>query len=90
MTLDLLRTRLLALLQGEPLRAIVYGAALVVLIVVHVAVALGYHLFGDVIDFDKALAAATAAAALLTEISRKIVYSPASVARIVANQGPPA
>ena len=65
-----------ALLQGEPLRAIVYGAAVVVWIA---SAALHYFNIANVqsVDMTEALAAATAAAALLTELSRRYV-SPAA------------
>ena len=75
-----------ALLQGEPLRAIVYGAAVVVWLTTHIAQALAIgHL--AVVDLDQALLMATAAAAALTEFARRWTYSPATVAAIV--QTPP-
>jgi hypothetical protein len=71
------------LLQGEPLRAIVYGAAVVVWLTTHIAQALAIgHL--AVVDLDQALLMATAAAAALTEFARRWTYSPATVAAIVA------
>lgn len=78
-----------ALLQGEPLRAIGYGAALVVVIVVAVANALGHPIFGPNISIPDAITATTAAAAVLVGIvegARRFVYSPATVARIEAGQ----
>lgn len=71
-----------ALLQGEPLRAIVYGAAVVVWLVTHIAKALGVGNLA-VVDLDQALLMATAAAAGLTEFARRWTYSPATVAAIV-------
>jgi hypothetical protein len=73
-----------ALLQGEPLRAIVYGAAVVVWVVVGLANASGVVRLGPTISLDDALVDATAAAALLTEIGRRFVYSPATVDAIRA------
>jgi hypothetical protein len=72
-------------LQGEPLRAIVYGAAVVVWLVTHIAKALNFDNF-QVVDFDAAMLAATAAAAMLTELARRYVYSPATVNAIIASQ----
>lgn len=72
------------LLQGEPLRAIVYGSAVIVWVTVGVANALGYTHFGPRLSLDDALVSATAAAAVLTEISRRFVFSPATVAVIEA------
>lgn len=71
-----------ALLQGEPLRAIVYGAAVVIWIVTRVAAAL--HV-GNIaaVDLDQALVMATAASVALTEFARRWTYSPATVAAIV-------
>ena len=71
------------LLAGEPLRAIVYGAAFVVWLVCGIATALGYAGLPS-IGIDDALFQATAAAALLTEISRRFTYSPNTVAVIAA------
>ncbi len=75
-----------ALLQGETLRAIVYGAAVVVWLVTRIAKALGIGNL-EAIDLDQALLMATTAAAALTELARRYVYSPATVAAIV--QTPP-
>lgn len=71
------------LLTGEPLRAIVYGAALVVWIVCGIAAALGYQGL-PTINLDDALLQATAAAAGLTEIARRFTYSPNTVEVIAA------
>lgn len=79
---DLLN-RARALLQGETLRAIVYGAAIVVWIVVGLSNALGFTRFGANISVTDALTQATAASVLLTELARRFVYSPATVAAIV-------
>lgn len=73
-----------ALLEGEPLRAIVYGAAVVVWLVVGIANAIGFAHFGPTISLTDAMVDATAAAAALTEISRRFVFSPATVAAIKA------
>lgn len=85
--MDKLAERLRALLQGEPLRLIVYGAAVVVWlatrIVPIVAEALGTQVNLQAIDLDGALATATVAAGVLTELVRRYVYSPATVAAIV-------
>lgn len=70
------------LLQGEPLRAIVYGAAVVVWLVTRIAQALHIGNF-QVVNLDDALLVATAAATALTELVRRYVYSPATVAAIV-------
>jgi hypothetical protein len=77
-----LLVRAKALLQGEPLRAIVYGAAVVVWVVVGIANATGITHFGPTISLDDALVDATAAAAALTEISRRFVFSPATVEQL--------
>jgi hypothetical protein len=82
MSLAELQAKISALLQGEPLRAIVYGAAVVVWIVVGIAHALGFTQLGPTISLGDAMVDATAAAAALTEISRRFVFSPASVAAI--------
>jgi len=71
----LIRAR--AVLQGEPLRVIVYGATLVVWLVLGIANAVGITRFGPALDITDALTQATAAGVLLTEIVRRYV-SPAS------------
>lgn len=82
-------TALLALLtnvlQGEPLRVITYGGALVVWIVSNVAWALGYQTFGAPVTFDVALLAATAAVVAITEAERRFVFSPNTVIGILAS-----
>ena len=80
-----LQAKALALLQGEPLRVIVYSAALVVLVVGHVAAFLGYQGIPEV-SFDTAVATATIAAGALVEALRRFVFSPATVAAITAPQ----
>lgn len=71
-----------ALLQGEPLRAIVYGAAVVVWLVTHIAQAL--HIGNlAVVNLDQALVMATGASVALTEFARRWTYSPTTVAAIV-------
>ena len=68
--------RATALLQGEPLRFIVYGAAIVVWLVVGIANAIGFSHFGPSISLTDSMTEATIAAAFLTEIGRRYV-SPA-------------
>jgi hypothetical protein len=65
-----------AALEGEPLRFICYGAALVVWLVVIAAHAIGATQLGPTLSLNDALIDATAAAALLTELCRRYV-SPA-------------
>lgn len=67
-------------LQGEPLRAIGYGAAVVVFIVANAS-----GRFAD-LTFDEAISTATVATTTLIgviETARRFVFSPASVAAIV-------
>lgn len=69
-----------ALLQGEPARAIGYGAAVVVYLV-----AAAFNRIPDV-SFNEAVADSTAAIALLVsviELIRHYVYSPASAAALI-------
>ena len=82
MTIHDVVTKAEALLQGEPLRAIVYGAAVVVYIVAAVTGRFG------VVSLDNALVQAGAAAAALTELGRHYVYSPATVTSIVDELAP--
>lgn len=73
------------LLQGEPLRAIGYGAAVVIFLVTNAS-----GRFED-IPFDTAVTLAFGAATTLVgiiETARRYVYSPATVAEIVTT--PPA
>jgi hypothetical protein len=77
MGLSAILTRARALLAGEPLRAIIYGAAVVVWLVVGAANALGFTALGPTISVDDALTVATTAAVLLTELARRYV-SPAA------------
>jgi len=72
------------LLSGEPLRAIVYGAAVVIWLVTSIANALGITRFGPEISVESALTQATAASVLLTEIARRFTYSPNTVERVAA------
>jgi len=75
---------LTGLLQGEPLRVIVYSAAVVVWLVTHIAISIGYTGFGaSAPSLDAALLVATAAAAAITEVCRQFVYSPATVATLI-------
>lgn len=80
------------LLQGEPLRAIVYGAAVVIWLVVGIANALGITRFGATISLTDAMTQATVAAAVITEIARRYVWSPASVQQLLIERrtAPPA
>jgi hypothetical protein len=74
--MDALVARARALLQGEPLRAITYGAIVVVWLVTHAAFAAGVtHQPGP--DFDTILAAVSAALVALNEAIRLYV-SPAA------------
>lgn len=77
-----------ALLQGEPLRAITYGSAVVIWLVVGIANAIGYTKFGPTISIENALLDATAAGVLLTELGRRWVFSPATVATIAVAPSP--
>jgi hypothetical protein len=61
-----------AALEGEPLRAITYGALVVVWLVTHIAVAAGSTAFVAV-DLNAALIAVTAATVALSEIVRQFV-----------------
>ncbi len=74
--MDALIARARALLQGEPLRAITYGALAVVWIVTHVAFALGV-ISTPPPSFDVILGAITVAIAALNEAIRLYV-SPAT------------
>lgn len=83
--------RVTDLLQGEPLRAISYGAAIVVWLVVGIASQLGVVRFGPAITLQDALTDATAASAVLvgiTETIRRYVYSPNTVKAIEAGVTP--
>lgn len=75
-----LKAQAQALLQGEPLRAISYGAVAVVWIASRALAATGH---GEAVTFDAALVAVTAAVATVTELARRYVYSPATVTQIV-------
>ena len=75
---------LASVLQGEPLRVITYGGALVVWLVSNVAWAVGYQAFGAPVNFDVALLAATAAVVAVTEAERRFVFSPNTVDSILA------
>jgi hypothetical protein len=68
-------------LQGEPLRFIGYGAIAVVVVISQVAVLLGYSKAAP--DLDTIIVAVGGAVAFVTELARKYVYSPNSVAAIV-------
>lgn len=73
------------LLQGEPARLIGYGAAVVVVLVVAIANALGFTRFGANIDLGTALGLTTLAIGSLVgliETIRRYVYSPNTVQRI--------
>lgn len=84
--MDALAVKVQGLLQGEPLRLIVYGAAVVVWLATRIAppiaAAFGITLNFAAINLDSALLTATAAAAALTEIARRFVYSPNTVAAV--------
>lgn len=87
--MNALIVRVEALLQGETLRAIVYGAAVVIWVVVGIAHASGFTQLGPTISLNDAMVDATVAAAALTEISRRFVFSPATVADIRAETSSP-
>jgi hypothetical protein len=79
-----------ALLQGEPLRAITWGAIVVVYLVVHAASAFGFvHTPPASLQVisEAVLVAIAAIVALLSEFSRQYVWSPASVAHLLASFG---
>ena len=87
--LTALAVRAQDLLQGEPLRVIVYSAVAVVWAVTHIALALGVTRFGtDAPSLDAILTIVTTAAALVTEACRRFVYSPASVIGILNEVSP--
>jgi len=69
------------LLQGEPLRVISYGAIAVAWLVAQAAVALGY--MDKAPGFDAIAVGVTVAVGALTELARRLVYSPATVAQIL-------
>jgi hypothetical protein len=77
-------TKVRDLLQGEPLRAIVYGAGVVIWLTISIANALGVTRFGPEISVEDALTQATAASVLLTEIARRFTYSTNTVERVAA------
>jgi hypothetical protein len=71
-------------LQGEPLRAITYGAAVVIYFV-----ARGFGAIPDQ-TFDEAIVQATAAAAIIVtvvESARRFVWSPRSVSELASELG---
>lgn len=82
--LDRLAEAALAKLQGETVRAIGYGAAVVMWLATRIAdfIAPG-HL--PLVTIDVAMVYVTAAIVLITELARRWAYSPATVAAIVAN-----
>lgn len=71
------------LLQREPARFVAYGAAAAVWAVSRLGVSLGVSIPDEII-----LAVATVVTFVLTEVIRRLVYSPSAVAEIVA-QTPP-
>ncbi len=66
-----LLVRVQDLLQGEPVRFIIYGAAIVVVGVVYVANALGISRFGGNLSLTAAIEDATAAITLLVIVTEK-------------------
>jgi len=80
MSLVDIAVRVQSLLTGEPLRAIQYGAIAVVYLVVKGAIALGYVV--DQPDLDGIAIAVAAAIAVVTEVSRRFVFSPNTVQTI--------
>jgi len=76
------------LLKGEVARAIGYGAALVVVLVVAISNAVGFTRFGDNIDITTALVGVGAAITMLVtliESIRRYVFSANTVAAIQAD-----
>lgn len=71
------------ILQGEPLRAIGYGAIVVVFLVTRGAEALGYTKFGEP-TLDTIILSVGAAVTAVTEFARRFVYSPKTVAAVAA------
>lgn len=71
------------LLQREPARFVAYGAAAAVWAVTRLGTATGVQVPDEI-----TLAVATVATFVLTEVIRRLVYSPSAVAEIVA-QTPP-
>lgn len=72
---DLIR----GLLQREPARFVAYGAAAAVWAVTRLGTYIGVEVPDEV-----TLAVATVATFVLTEVIRRLVYSPANVAQIVS------
>jgi hypothetical protein len=81
--MNAIAVRARGLLQGEPLRAISYGAVVVVWLASRILAAL--HV-GNVqaVDLDTALVAVTGAIAAVTELSRRWAFSPATVETLLA------
>lgn len=79
--LDRLAGLVQRLLQGEPLRLVTVGGAVVVTLVTHIAdIVWPGHI--RVVDVDTAIVVATTAAGVVAEVARRWVYSPATVARL--------
>lgn len=82
-----------AKLTGEPARAIGYGAAVAVVAVVYVANALGFTRFGASLSLADALSLASVSITFVVGIVegiRHYVFSPNTVAEVVAAQVTPA
>lgn len=77
--LDIVLNYVKGLLQREPARLVAYGAAAAVWAVTRLGTYVGVEVPDEV-----TLAVATVATFVLTELIRKLVYSPANVAEIVA------
>lgn len=73
-------------LQGEPLRAIGYGAIAVVFLVSRALVLTGY--WTDAPSLDAIILAVSATVAGVTEFARRYVYSPITVAVMRAELTP--
>jgi len=83
MNLSAILDRVRGLLTGEPVRAITYGAIVVVWLVTHLAFAAGW-IATPPPGFDVILAAVSAAIAGINEVVRSLVYSPNTADRLVA------
>lgn len=81
MTINGLTAKVRHLLTGEPLRAINYGAVVVVYLVVNLLQATGHIRVAP--DFNAIVVAVGAAVAAVTEAARRFVYSPNTVDDIV-------
>lgn len=77
--------KLRGVLEGEPIRAINYGAIAVTFLAAKAAFALGY--LPEAVPFEGIVLAVGAATTAVTEFARRFVYSPRSVQDITAAYG---